>query len=86
MKRITYHSDNGTWGIEGFDIQRCPRELYGALCKLKDYEDTGMSPDDTRKLDELYLDKCKEVNTLRDELEEYRCREYERAHRQLEVM
>ena len=28
--------------------------LYGALCKLKDYEDSGLSPDEVEAVIELY--------------------------------
>lgn len=29
-------------------------KLYGALCKLKDYEDSGLSPDEVEVVIELY--------------------------------
>ena len=45
-----------------------------------------MTQDDIRKLDELYLNKCKEVNDLKEQLEEYKRKEYEREHRQIELM
>lgn len=39
---------------EGMVITRDMREkLYGALCKLKDYEDTGLSPDEVESLNEF---------------------------------
>ena len=56
MARLTEKDDRGNWGLKG-----CPWEmiypgkqisqeiwerLYGALCKLKDYEDTQLSPED----------------------------------------
>ena len=34
--------------------------------RLADYEDTGLTPDQIRKMDEEYLKKCQEVNGLRE--------------------
>lgn len=33
-----------------------PRELYGALCKLKDYEDTAMDPEDIEEMKSTLLE------------------------------
>lgn len=71
MNRLTYKNPNGTWGMNnGFNMSKVPSELYGALYKLKDYEETGMSPEQLEEIDRLYLEKCEEVNRLRAELEE----------------
>lgn len=35
---------------------------------LAAYENTGITPDQIRKMDELYREKCEEVNRLKDEL------------------
>lgn len=51
-------------------MSKVPSELYGALYKLKDYEETGMSPEQLEEIDRLYLEKREEVNRLRAELEE----------------
>lgn len=48
--RITYHYPDGTWGVKGIAWSDIPRELYGALYKLKDYEDCGISPDKLREI------------------------------------
>ncbi len=48
MKRLTIVNDDGSWGIKGYDIKKAPPELYGLLCKLKEYEDTGFSPEEIR--------------------------------------
>lgn len=44
MGRLTFKNDNGTWGLKNYDIKKVPSELYGAICKLKDYEESGFSP------------------------------------------
>lgn len=71
MNRLTYKNPNGTWGMNnGFNMSKVPSELYGALYKLKDYEESGLSPEQLEEIDRLYLEKCEEVNKLRAELEE----------------
>lgn len=69
--RLTFHSPDGSWGLNnGYDMKKVPSELYGALWKLKDYEDTGLQPDQIEQMNDLYLDKCEEVNELEKQLEE----------------
>ena len=52
-----------------------PRELIAMLAarespELKAYKETGLTPDKIREMDELYLEKCKELNEARRQLEE----------------
>lgn len=44
MKRFTEVDGKGNWHIAGVEWEKCKGNLYGALCKLKDYEDTGLTP------------------------------------------
>ena len=54
--RLTEKDDQGNWCLKGVRWEQLregqvitkdvAEKLYGALCKLKDYEDTGCSPDD----------------------------------------
>lgn len=37
--RLTWSKSNGEWGLSGVDLSALPPAVYGALCKLKDYED-----------------------------------------------
>ena len=63
MKRLTQRDEKGNWNLagvpwsglgEGAVITRDIWEkLYGALFKLKDYEDTGLSPDEAESLKEF---------------------------------
>ena len=64
MGSLTYSSQDGTWGLKGHDIKKLPSEFYGAMCKLHDYEKTGLSPEQIIEMDELYAEKCKEVAEL----------------------
>ena len=50
MSRVTFREPNGRWGIKGISWAEIPDRLYGALYKLKDYEDTGISPAQVRTL------------------------------------
>lgn len=52
MGRLTFKNDNGTWGLKNYDIKKVPSELYGAICKLKDYEDSGFSPKQLKDYEE----------------------------------
>lgn len=35
-----------------------------ALKELLEYKETGLTPQDIKEMDKLYLEKCKEVNAL----------------------
>lgn len=72
MGRLTWKNPDGTWGLNNMDIREVPGELYGAVCKLKDYEETGLMPEQLVEMDELYSEKCKEAAKLQKELEAYR--------------
>ena len=54
MKRITWKTPDGSWGVEGIPLDEIDHRLYGALCKLKDYEDSGLSPDEVERLKEAH--------------------------------
>lgn len=43
---LTYSNPNGTWGLNnGYNIREAPVELWEALCRLHDYEKSGLSPE-----------------------------------------
>ena len=60
MNRLTEKRNNGSWGLKGVDWKQITpgaeitdevwRKLYGALCRLKDYEDTGLMPDEIERM------------------------------------
>ncbi|MDO5558099.1 MAG: hypothetical protein Q4F95_00710 [Oscillospiraceae bacterium] len=49
MNRLTY-SENGRWGVIGMNEQNQDEKLYGVACKLKDYEQCGMDPDELQDM------------------------------------
>lgn len=63
-KKLIWEKPNGEWGLNNFDIKQVPSELYGAICKLRDYERTGITPEQIYELDRLYQEKCREAAVL----------------------
>lgn len=63
MRRLTEIDSQGNWSLKGVQWQQLyvgqviteevSERIYGALCKLLDYEETGLSPDDVERL--LYV-------------------------------
>ena len=63
MRRLTEIDSQGNWSLKGVQWQQLyvgqviteevRERIYGALCKLLDYEETGLSPDDVERL--LYV-------------------------------
>lgn len=76
MGRLTQKDDKGNWSLrnipwgelfEGGRIEPKARQvIYGALCKLKEYEDTGLEPGNLQEMDEEYQKLAKEVAGLRE--------------------
>lgn len=71
MGRLTYEKENGEWGLTSYDIKKVPKGLYGALCKLHEYEKSGLGPDEVIKVNDfagsqaaLYLGKYQEYERL----------------------
>ena len=57
--RFTYKEPSGTWGVHGEEFKNMSDTIYGAMCKLLDYEETGLSPDDVKniqlRLEEVHI-------------------------------
>lgn len=72
MGRLTQKDASGRWQVKGIPWEQLQagnvmtedtsRILYGCLCKLKNYEDSGMSPDQLEgwknKLEDLATHVC----------------------------
>lgn len=63
MGRFTEKNANGNWRLKGLPWKKTypgtqvitkdeSGILYGALCKLKDYEDTGLTPEEVERMKE----------------------------------
>ena len=78
MKRLIEKDDLGNWCLKGVRWEQLregqvitkevSERLYGALCKLKDYEDTGCIPDGIADLVENY---AKAMTLLAGQIEEH---------------
>lgn len=74
---LTNSKSDGTWSVIGSDGEEIPwkdipNELYGAICKLRDYEKTGLSPDTiaiTRDENKRLCEGILQLNKRVDELE-----------------
>ena len=63
MQRLTEKDDLGHWFLKGLEwgqlregkviTKAVAQKLYGALCKLMDYEDTGCNSDDVERLNDF---------------------------------
>ena len=47
---FTKTNPDGTWSCHGVDFSEISGNLYGALCKLRDYEKSGFEPDDLERV------------------------------------
>lgn len=62
MSRLTQTDDNGNWSVKGLPwkdtysgqviTKNTEEKIYGALCKLKDYEESGLDPEQVQELKE----------------------------------
>lgn len=69
--RWTETDSQGNWALKGVKWkylskgavikEQTAARLYGALAKLRDYENTGLTPEQIEEMDGLYEEKCKEV-------------------------
>ena len=64
MKRLTHKARHEA----GYKLNTGVHE-WQAIDRLAAYEDTGLTPDQIREIDELYTEKCEEVNQLKKQLE-----------------
>lgn len=60
MGNLINKDNSGNWGVKGLPwnklyvgeviTREVHEKLYGCLCKLKEYESTGLSPEQVEKL------------------------------------
>lgn len=68
--RLIKKNIDGSFYIEGVDISTLSTELYSVIWKLKDYEESGLRPDDVNVLKGLYNDACEIISKQKAEIEE----------------
>ena len=62
MGRLTFHEHDGKFGVAGMDARNELDKIYACICKLKDYEDIGLSPDEVEQLKYKYEDLLERYN------------------------
>ena len=62
MKRLTKKGHLYTYDQVFRDF--CSLNIVKCLNRLRQYEDTGLTPDQILEIDELYAEKCREVAEL----------------------
>ena len=50
MKALTFIEPDGTWGIAGMNESNQEQKMYAVTCKLREYERTGLQPDEVERL------------------------------------
>lgn len=75
MGRLTQVDKSGNWSVKGLPWKKTYKGqviteetrgiIYGALCKLKDFEEICEDPKQLERIDELFLEKCREVEELK---------------------
>lgn len=62
---LTYSNPNGTWGLNnGYNIMDAPVELQEALCRLRDYEKTGLSPESVMAIGRMYNESVRRCDAV----------------------
>lgn len=83
MNRLTEKDERGNWNLKGVTwealntgatiTKEVGQILYGALCKLRDYEDTGLSPDDVERVNDFEKNQAgKLLKKLNEEQRKHR--------------
>lgn len=80
MERLTERTENGTprpkrkcsdcIQLEDRNLTDCTHECeYDVISRLAEYEDTNLTPEQIKEIDKQYLEKCQEINDLKQRLD-----------------
>ena len=85
---IDYCSTHCDFGKQGECFFKDKSKCYenNIFEKLRAYEDIIDSPEKLKLIDALYLERCEEINRLRDELEEVKYENEETKKFNLEIL
>lgn len=82
MNGLIERDDTGNWKVKGlpwkdlYEGETITKDtwekLYGALCRLNEYEELELSPEQLREVDLLFSEQAKELGRYRASLEESR--------------
>lgn len=68
MKKLIFTEPDGRWGVEGMNENNQDEKMYAVAWKLKDYEATGLNPDEVYRLKENAVSAI--LSKLREQQEE----------------
>lgn len=68
MNRLTFEEPNGNFGVVGMNEGNKEAKLYACVCKLRDYELSGLSPDEVQRIQEDKLETLDKY--MRNQLKE----------------
>ena len=66
--RLTFHEENGDFGVAGIDCKTLDEKIYACICKLKDYEDLGFHPSELELILRMYDDLVERQDKLLSEI------------------
>lgn len=66
--RLTYHEENGDFGVAGMNEENQDEKLSACVAKLKDYEDLGFHPSDVEMFLRLYDEIVEKQDKLLSEI------------------
>lgn len=83
MKKLTQYDDQGNWCLKGVRWEQLhvgsiitkevEEKLYGALCKLRDYENTDLSPEEVERVNDFSKSQASRLmKELQEEREKHR--------------
>ena len=70
MNKMIDVQPNGNWTCCGVSPGAIDSRIYGALCKLKDYESTNLSPGDVEMVKKMYDDLVHRYDKLLEQYDE----------------
>ena len=66
QKKLTWTDKCGGWGLKGYDMSQAPEGIREAICRLKEYEMSGLAPDQLKAVDAEFSRQAKELMYYRE--------------------
>ena len=83
---LTKINPDGTWSVKGIELDECTPEMYNALSRLRDYERTGLNPEDFRDREYERLFLYKVYYSENNEFHTIYCETREDAYRMCDIL
>ena len=66
QKKLTWTDKCGGWGLKGYDMSQAPEEIREAIYRLKEYEMSGLAPDQLKEVDTEFSKQARELMYYRE--------------------